>query len=217
MASIPRDVASRVIVADGGSADGTADVARRAGAEVIIVGRGYGRACLAGVQAADNADIVVFMDGDGADDPIALGEMVQAIVSGDYDFVIGSRARGNREPGSMAGHQILAGLAAGALIGVLYGVRYTDMCAYRAMRRDNLLALGMRELTYGWNLGNADARGARRSPRPRTAGPVPPPQRRQIQSCRQLAWVASGRIADHRDLRPRRHGAGARLVLALHF
>ncbi len=152
MASIPRDVASRVIVADGGSADGTADVARRAGAEVIIVGRGYGRACLAGVQAADNADIVVFMDGDGADDPIALGEMVQAIVSGDYDFVIGSRARGNREPGSMAGHQILAGLAAGALIGVLYGVRYTDMCAYRAMRRDKLLALGMRELTYGWNL-----------------------------------------------------------------
>ena len=152
VASIPRDIASRVIVVDGGSADGTADVARRAGAEVITVGRGYGRACLAGAQAADDADIVVFMDGDGADDPAALAAMVQAIASGDYDFVIGSRARGNREPGSMAGHQILAGLAAGALIGVLYGVRYTDMCAYRAMRRDTLLALGMRELTYGWNL-----------------------------------------------------------------
>jgi hypothetical protein len=78
--------------------------------------------------------------------------MVAAIASGSYDFVIGSRARGKREPGSMAGHQILAGLAAGALIGLLYGVRYTDMCAYRAMRRDTLLALGMRELTYGWNL-----------------------------------------------------------------
>ena len=78
--------------------------------------------------------------------------MVEAIESGRYDFVIGSRARGEREPGSMAGHQILAGLAAGALIGLLYGVRYTDMCAYRAMRRDTLLALGMRELTYGWNL-----------------------------------------------------------------
>ena len=97
-------------MADGGSADGTPDIARRAGAEVITVGRGYGRACLAGVQAADDADIVVFMDGDGADDPAALGAMVQAIDSGDYDFVIGSRARGNREPGSMAGHQFFAGL-----------------------------------------------------------------------------------------------------------
>jgi len=152
VASIPRNIASRVIVADGGSVDGTADIARRAGAEVITVGRGYGRACLAGAQAAEDADIVAFMDGDGADDPVALAAMVQAVSSGNYDFVIGSRARGNREPGSMAGHQILAGLAAGALIGVLYGVRYTDMCAYRAMRRDKLLALGMRELTYGWNL-----------------------------------------------------------------
>ncbi len=152
VASIPRNIANRVIVADGGSGDGTADVARRAGAEVITVGRGYGRACLAGAQAAEDADIVAFMDGDGADDPVALAAMVQAVSSGDYDFAIGSRARGNREPGSMAGHQILAGLAAGALIGLLYGVRYTDMCAYRAMRRDKLLALGMRELTYGWNL-----------------------------------------------------------------
>jgi glycosyltransferase involved in cell wall biosynthesis len=152
VASIPHDIASRVIVADGGSVDGTADVARRAGAEVITVGRGYGRACLVGAQAADEADIVAFMDGDGADDPAALAAMVQAIASGEYDFVIGSRARGTREPGSMAGHQILAGLVAGALIGALYGVRYTDMCAYRAVRRDTLLSLGMRELTYGWNL-----------------------------------------------------------------
>lgn len=152
VASIPRQTADRVIVVDGGSADGTAEIARGAGAEVIAVGRGYGRACLAGAQAAENADIVIFMDGDGADDPGSLAEMIEAIASGKYDFVIGSRARGKREPGSMAGHQILAGLAAGALIGLLYGVRYTDMCAYRAVRRDILLGLGMRELTYGWNL-----------------------------------------------------------------
>jgi glycosyltransferase involved in cell wall biosynthesis len=152
VASIPRETVGRVIVVDGGSADSTAEIARGAGAEVITVGRGYGRACFAGAQAADDADIVIFMDGDGADDPSALAAMVAAIASGSYDFVIGSRARGKREPGSMAGHQILAGLAAGALIGLLYGVRYTDMCAYRAMRRDTLLALGMRELTYGWNL-----------------------------------------------------------------
>jgi glycosyltransferase involved in cell wall biosynthesis len=152
VAGLPRDIVGRVIVADGGSTDGTADVARRAGAEIVSVGRGYGRACLAGAQAAAGAGIIVFMDGDGADDPAAIAEMAAAIESDRYDFVIGSRARGNREPGSMAGHQILAGLAAGKLIGLLYWVRYTDMCAYRAIRRDTLLALGMRELTYGWNL-----------------------------------------------------------------
>jgi glycosyltransferase involved in cell wall biosynthesis len=152
VAALPRDIAGRVIVVDGGSADGTADVARRAGAEVVAVGRGYGRACLAGAQAAADADIIVFMDGDGADDPTAIAEMVAGIASGRYDFVIGSRARGKREKGSMASHQILAGRIAGALIRLLYGVRYTDMCAYRAIRRDTLLALGMRELSYGWNL-----------------------------------------------------------------
>ena len=150
--ALPRDIVDRVIVADGGSTDETVEVARRAGAEVVDAGKGYGRACLVGAEAADDADIVVFMDGDGADDPAAIAGMVDAIRSGSCDFVIGSRARGEREPGSMASHQLFAGLAAGALIGFLYGVRYTDMCAYRAIRRETLLALGMRELTYGWNL-----------------------------------------------------------------
>ncbi len=137
-------------MADGGSVDDTVEQARRAGAEPIEAGRGYGRACLAGAQAAANADIIVFMDGDGADDPTAIEKMVAAIRSGQYDFVIGSRARGKREQGSMASHQILAGVVAGALIGLFYGVRYTDMCAYRAIRRDTLLALGMRELENMW-------------------------------------------------------------------
>src|SRR6202035_1292171 len=69
-----------------------------------------------------------------------------------YDFVIASRARGEREPGSMAWHQLVAGRVAGVLTRLLYGVRYTDMCAFRAIRRETLLGLGMRELTYGWNL-----------------------------------------------------------------
>jgi len=152
VAALRRDVVDRIIVADGGSSDGTANVARRAGAEVLSVGRGYGRACLAGAEAADDADIVVFMDGDGADDPAFIQDMVAAIRNGGYDFVIGSRARGEREAGSMGRHQILIGLIAGALIKLFYGVRYTDMCAYRAIRRETLLALGMRERTYGWNL-----------------------------------------------------------------
>src|SRR5271170_6937849 len=73
--SMPHEIVGRVIVVDGGSADRTAEIARGAGAEVITVGRGYGRACLSGAQAADGADIVIFMDGDGADDPGALAEM----------------------------------------------------------------------------------------------------------------------------------------------
>jgi glycosyltransferase involved in cell wall biosynthesis len=152
VAELPRAVVDRVIIADGGSVDDTQERARNAGAEVIAVGRGYGLACLAGAQAAADGDIVVFMDGDGADDPAAIAALVDPIRAGDYDFVIASRARGKREPGSMAAHQVFAGLVAGWLTGLLYGVRYTDMCAFRAIRRETLLKLGMRELTYGWNL-----------------------------------------------------------------
>jgi glycosyltransferase involved in cell wall biosynthesis len=152
VAELPRDSVVRIIVADGGSTDGTPEYARNAGAEVVAVGRGYGLACLTGARVAESANIIVFMDGDGADDPAAIAALVAPIRAGDYDFVIASRARGEREPGSMARHQILAGLIAGRLTKLLYGVRYTDMCAFRAIRRDTLLALGMREMTYGWNL-----------------------------------------------------------------
>jgi glycosyltransferase involved in cell wall biosynthesis len=152
VAELPRNIVDRIIAVDGGSSDGTPDRARTAGAEVITVGRGYGLACLTGARAADGADIIVFMDGDGADDPAAIAALIAPIRAGTCDFVIASRARGKREPGSMASHQILAGLVAGRLTELLYGVRYTDMCAFRAIRRDTLLALGMREMSYGWNL-----------------------------------------------------------------
>jgi glycosyltransferase involved in cell wall biosynthesis len=152
VAELPRESVDRIIVVDGGSTDGTPERARGAGADVIAVGRGYGLACLTGARAADGADIIVFMDGDGADDPATIAALIAPLRAGDYDFVIASRARGEREPGSMASHQVLAGLVAGRLTKLLYGVRYTDMCAFRAIRRDTLMALGMRELTYGWNL-----------------------------------------------------------------
>ena len=150
--SIPRPLVGRIIVADGGSRDATVLRAQEAGAEVIAAGRGYGRACLAATMAADEADIVAFMDGDGADDPQDIARLLQPIRSGRFDFVIGSRARGKREPGSIAWHQLAAGILAGWGMRLLYGVRYTDMCAFRAIRRDALLELGMRELTYGWNI-----------------------------------------------------------------
>ena len=155
--SIPRDVVGRIIVADGGSSDDTGECAQRSGAEVLDVGRGYGRACLLATQAATDADIVVFMDGDGADDVQAIRSLVDPIWSGLADFVIGSRVRGEREPGSMSWHQVAAGVLGGFGMKLLYGVRYTDMCAFRAIRRDALLGLGMSEMTYGWNIRDRDA------------------------------------------------------------
>ncbi len=152
VSALPRNVVDRVIVADGGSKDQTAERARWAGATVISAGRGFGRACLLGAQAAGSSDIVVFMDGDGADDPEFIAALVTPIRSGKYDFVIGSRARGQHQPGSISFHQLAAGFIAGWLIWLLYGLRYTDMCTFRAIRRDTLLKLGMRELSYGWNL-----------------------------------------------------------------
>ena len=110
---IPRDLVSRIIVADGGSRDATVHRARNAGADVIAAGAGYGRACLAAALAAVDCEIVVFMDGDGADDPQAIAGLVQPILAGSRDFVIGSRARGSRAPGSIAWHQLAAGRLAG--------------------------------------------------------------------------------------------------------
>ena len=99
VATLPRDIVGRVIVVDGGSSDGTAEIASCAGAEVIKVDRGYGRACLAGALAADTCDVIVFMDGDGADDPAAIrGISVPSIRA--LRLRIGSRVRGKREPGS---------------------------------------------------------------------------------------------------------------------
>ncbi len=148
--NIPRDI----IVVDNGSTDQTAKRARAAGARVIAEPqRGYGRACAAGIRAlCPECDIVVFLDGDGSDCPEFINQLVDPIVSGKYDFVIGSRARGQREPGSMNFQQVVSGRMAGLILRVLYGVRYTDMCPFRAIRRDALGRLGMREPTYGWNI-----------------------------------------------------------------
>jgi len=153
LARVPNGVVDRMIIADGGSTDRTIERARALGATTIEAGRGYGRACWQGALAAgDDCDIVVFMDGDGADKPELIARLVEPITKGDADFVIGSRVRGKREPGSMSAHQIFAGIALGYAMRLAHGVRYTDMCAFRAITRSSLMALGMREMTYGWNI-----------------------------------------------------------------
>ena len=142
-----------VIVVDNGSTDQTAERARNEGARVVLAPRGYGRACAAGVAAiSPECDLIVFLDGDGSDVPRFIPALVEPIMSGTHDFVIGSRTRGKRELGSMNPQQIFAGHLAGFLIRILYGVRYTDMSPFRAIRRDSFAQLGMREETYGWNL-----------------------------------------------------------------
>jgi glycosyltransferase involved in cell wall biosynthesis len=151
IAEIPNGIAREVIVADGGSTDGTQAIASAAGARVLDAGRGYGRACQAGAEAAV-CDVVVFLDGDGADRGDLVAKIADPVLAGTHDFVLGSRTRGTRDPGSMLWHQVLAGRIAGRGIGALYGIRYSDMCAYRAIRRDTLRRLAMREMGYGWNI-----------------------------------------------------------------
>jgi glycosyltransferase involved in cell wall biosynthesis len=143
-----------VIVVDGGSADRTVERAAAAGARVVMEPRrGYGRAMLAGIAAlSPRAAVVLFIDGDGSDRPDMIPAVLAPIERGEADFVLGSRLRGPREPGSLAPAQILAGHLAGILIRLRYGARFTDMSPFRAIRRDVLERLGMREQTFGWNL-----------------------------------------------------------------
>jgi glycosyltransferase involved in cell wall biosynthesis len=155
---VVRDVLAQgvdeVIVVDNGSTDATAALATAAGARVVSEPvRGYGRACATGAAVVSpHIDIVCFIDGDGSDVPSFIAEIVGPVCSGNADFVMGSRLRGKREAGSMTPQQLLAGWLAGLLLRITYGVRFTDMSPFRALRVERLRALGMREMTYGWNL-----------------------------------------------------------------
>lgn len=152
--AVPAYVADEIVVVDNGSKDRTAEIAITAGARVVNESiPGYGRAFRAGLRAiSPECEIVVFLDGDGSDCPEMMDRLVEPISNGTAEFVIGSRTRGTRERGSMNFHQVLAGYGVGFVLRVLYGVRSTDMGPFRAIRRDTLDCLGLREETYGWPL-----------------------------------------------------------------
>jgi glycosyltransferase involved in cell wall biosynthesis len=152
--SLASPLVREIIVVDNGSTDGTAAAARAAGARVVIEPRrGYGQACASGVLAAHpDSDVFVFLDGDGSDATAELPAIAIPVLEDRCDFVIGSRIRGQREPGSLLASQVFAGWLAGALLRLRYGVRYTDMGPFRAISRAALERLHMQETTYGWNL-----------------------------------------------------------------
>jgi len=152
--SVPKDLADEIVVVDNGSNDRTAEIAKGAGARVIQEPlAGYGRAFRAGLRAiSPGCEIVVFLDGDGSDCPEMMDRLVIPIIEDSSDFVIGSRTRGNREAGSLIFHQVVAGYMIGFLLRILYGAHSTDMGPFRAIRRETLDKLNLREETYGWPL-----------------------------------------------------------------
>ena len=189
-----------VIVSDGGSTDGTQAVAREAGATVIDAGRGYGRACALGAERARaECDVVAFMDGDGADRPDQLERLGRAGAGGSTGFRDRlPRTRGEREPGSMNWHQVVAGALAGRLMGALYGVRYTDMCAYRVIPRTTLAGLGMTRDDLWLEHRDADEGGAGAAAHPGAAGAVSPASGGSVEGCRVAAWDAA-RLGEDRQ------------------
>ena len=144
----------RIIVADNGSRDRTAEIARHSGASVVSEPqRGYGAACLRAMASLPpDTDTVVFMDADSSDDPSEAAGLLEPILDGRADFVLGSRTLGKAESGALQPHQRFGNALATFLIRALFGYRYTDLGPFRAIRLDALRKLDMRDCNYGWTI-----------------------------------------------------------------
>lgn len=154
---IPKEWVSEIVVVNNGSKDKTAEVAKAHGATVLNQPKpGYGNACLMGIDYLKNSsvppDILVFMDGDYSDYPEQLPEVIQPILDGRADFVIGSRALGNRESGSMTFPQIFGNWLATSMMRWFYGIRFTDLGPFRAIRFNDLIKIDMKDKTFGWTV-----------------------------------------------------------------
>jgi len=155
--AIPRPLVDTIIVGNNGSKDNTAEVAKKAGAVVVDESRpGYGWACLKGMEYAsqmdEKPDIIVFIDGDFSDYPEEMPNVVAPIIENDIDLVIGSRALGAKEKGSMTFPQRFGNWLATRLMRLFYRVRYTDLGPFRAIKYDALMNIGMSDKTYGWTI-----------------------------------------------------------------
>ncbi len=151
LADLPSNLVAEVIVVDSNSTDGTPEIAARMGAHVIQEPRrGYGRACLTGLSAANSPDVVVFLDGDYSDRPTELPILLAPIIEGRADITLGSRLQGQRSAGALPWHQVFGNRLAASLIRFFYGLHVTDLGPFRAGRADVLRALALEETTYGW-------------------------------------------------------------------
>ena len=150
LAEIPLGVVDQVIVVDGGSTDGTQAAARAMGATVLPQrGRGYGAACYTGALAAA-ADALVFLDGDYSDPPEQIPLVLAPLRAGAADLSLGSRERGRLAAGALPAHARMGNRLAVTMLNRLYGVHISDLPSFKAIRRDHLLTLGIRDLHYGW-------------------------------------------------------------------
>ncbi len=155
---IPKKWVDEVIVVNNNSTDLTSQRAEEAGATVLFEAeKGYGRACLKGIDYVKNqrvnpTEIVVFIDADYSDYPEQMPKLIQPILDNEVDLVIGSRALGNREKGSMTFPQIFGNWLATSLLKLFYGARFTDLGPFRSIRYQSLLDLNMKDQTYGWTV-----------------------------------------------------------------
>jgi glycosyltransferase involved in cell wall biosynthesis len=151
LADLPADLTAEIIVVDSNSNDGTPEIAARMGARVVKEPRrGYGRACLTGLEAANSPEVVVFLDGDYSDRPSELPILLAPIIEGRADITLGSRLRERRSAGALPWHQVFGNRLAASLIRLLYGVKISDLGPFRAARADVLRVLVLEETTYGW-------------------------------------------------------------------
>jgi glycosyltransferase involved in cell wall biosynthesis len=151
LADIPSDLVSEVIVVDSNSNDGTPEIAAGMGARVLQEPRrGYGRACLTGLAAANSPDVVVFLDGDYSDRPAELPILLAPIIDGRADITLGARIHERNSAEALPWHQTFGNRLAAFLIRILYGLKITDLGPFRAARADVLHALALEETTYGW-------------------------------------------------------------------
>ena len=159
LADIPSELVREVIVCNNASTDRTAEVAKKGGATLVEQPiKGYGNACLKGMEwiaakpKENQPDIVVFIDADYSDYPEEMHDLIRPIIENDVDLVIGSRALGNLEKGSMTPQQVFGNWLATALIRFFYNYEFTDLGPFRAIKYEKLLQLDMQDKTYGWTV-----------------------------------------------------------------
>jgi len=153
ISELPKGPVDEIVVIDNGSTDATKEVAHRSGARVVDEPRkGYGAACLKGLASINNTDVVVILDGDHSDYPEQITRLVGPIVSGESDFVIGSRVLGRREDGALTAQQYWGNKLVVFLIHKLFGYKFTDMGPFRAIGSESLKGLNMTDRNFGWNV-----------------------------------------------------------------